>query len=86
MSEKSPVYILKVDGSAEYLEDRNVTLKEAQDAVGGPVEPVYLPKGQLMLADEEGLLKSKTVNTVASLLANRPIVGDVIIMPTEYFD
>ena len=55
------------------------TLDELQKAVGGYIELVYLPDSKIMVVDEEGLLKSYTVNQEASLIAQRHIVGDVVI-------
>ena len=56
------------------------TLEEAQNLVaeGGLVELVYLQDGTQLLVDEEGLLKGKDVNPIASLWANALIVGEAI--------
>ena len=55
-------------------------LEECQAAVGGLIEAVYLPDGRLMYVNEEGLLKGLPVNEMASDIAGRYIVGDVIII------
>jgi len=63
------------------------TLKEVQEHVGGLVELVRLPGGKnIMLVDEEGLLKKNPVyNEQASALARRPIVGTAIVIPSSSF-
>lgn len=85
---ESPVYRILKDGSTEPLPDRSHTLKELQTLVGGDlIEVVSLEDGTLMIVDEEGLFKTTPVrNNEASKLANRKIVGDVVIMPSSYLD
>lgn len=56
------------------------TLRQLQGLVGGYVEVVYLPTGDQMLVDEEGILKNKKMNITASRLANKPIYGDAVIL------
>jgi len=60
--------------------DECVTLEQAQEIVGGYVEMVLLNNGDQMLVDEEGLLKSKQSNPIATIIAKRHIVGNVIIL------
>lgn len=56
------------------------TLEEAQAIVGGYVEMVMLPEGDQMLVNEDGLMLKLPLNTVASMIAGRPIVGDVVVL------
>ena len=56
------------------------SLSECQAAVGGMIEAVYLPDGRLMYVNEEGLLKGLPLNEMASDIAGKYIVGDVIII------
>tara|TARA_R110002094_G_scaffold78340_1_gene84690 strand:+ start:18811 stop:19038 length:228 start_codon:yes stop_codon:yes gene_type:complete len=56
------------------------TLEEAQKFVGGTVEMVYLPHGGQMLVNEEGLLRNLEVNDMATRIAGKMIVGDVMIL------
>lgn len=51
---------------------------------GGMVEPVQLPSGNLLIADEEGLLKRMPVNEVASLSVGIHIVGPAIFVPKHH--
>ena len=46
-------------------------------------EFVRLPEGQAMVVNEEGLLMKLPFNTVASMLANQTIVGDVLVFTRE---
>lgn len=56
------------------------TLDRAQALVagGGLVELVELRDGSQLIVDEEGLLKGKDVNPIASLLAQTLIVGEAL--------
>lgn len=56
--------------------------KAIQEALGGRFEVVHLPTpDDLMLVDEEGRLKDKPVNKLASVLAQREdIVGDALLV------
>jgi hypothetical protein len=62
------------------------TLDDLQQVVGGYIELVYLPDSKIMVVDEEGLLKWLPINREASLLAQRPIVGDVVIANQDEID
>lgn len=62
-------------------------LEEVQKLVGGYIEIIRLGKGDLMIIDEEGKLKDKQINSVATMVAYKRhaihpcdcIVGDVVI-------
>lgn len=56
------------------------SLERAQALVadGGLIELVELQDGTQLIVDEEGLLKGKDVNPIASLLANTLIVGEAL--------
>jgi len=58
---------------------QHFTLDEMQSAVGGYVEMVVLRDGTIMLMDEDGRSKNLPVNRAASYLAQRIVVGTVII-------
>lgn len=51
---------------------------------GGMVEPVYLPSGNLLIVDEEGLLKGMHVNEVASHSVGVHIAGPAVFVPKKY--
>jgi hypothetical protein len=58
---------------------KKFTLEELQGFVGGYIEFVYLPGGKIMVVNEEGRLQGLPVNQGASAIAERLIVGDVLI-------
>jgi hypothetical protein len=51
-----------------------------QEIVGGYIEVVYLWEGDQMIVNEEGLLQKLDINREASRIAQKLIVGDVIIL------
>jgi tRNA(Ser,Leu) C12 N-acetylase TAN1 len=76
--------ILKVSGEKVEVvpngKNGTVTLEQLQKAVGGWVEELNITfKERVMFVDEEGRLKNKELNSEASILARRPIVGDAVI-------
>ena len=62
------------------------SLEELQQEVGGLIELVYLPNDQIMVIDEEGLLKNKPLNPEASVLTMGIIAGDVVIADSKEID
>lgn len=80
------VFKVTLEGTTVEMEDRPMTLVELQDAVGGYIETVRLDATTLMVVDEEGFLKGKPVNSIASMMAKRRIVGEVVIIPESYLD
>ena len=74
------------------LDSRELDLKRLQTLVDGYIEVVHpVPFGGpifdrvVMLIDDEGKLKGKSVNVLASALYNGydPIVGDVVLCCTD---
>lgn len=62
-----------------------ISLEEAQALVDGYVELVHLNDDNILLCDEEGLLKHKPINTLATIQA-RGLAGKVVIwLGTFYF-
>ena len=70
------------------ITDKAPTLEEMQKFVGGYIEVVYAPNGDQIVLDEEGRLKDKDINIVATeyWLGDRAddefanIVGDALIL------
>ena len=68
-----------------------ISLEEAQTLVGGYVELVHLDDNNILLCDEEGLLKHKPINTLAIILAKRLgwkgscLVGSVLFLKDKEF-
>ena len=55
------------------------TLEELQTAVGGYIELVYLPNNEVLVVDEEGMIKEKLFNKKISEMIMTPIVGNVLL-------
>jgi len=90
-TERRASLLLRADGTSEevYPKGAKWTLDELQAHVGGFIEPVSrtsLPSDQILLVNEEGLLERLLPNRHASLVAQRPIVGDALIIPAEQFE
>ena len=70
----------------QFVASRAITLKEAQEKVGGYVEVLRggLLDEDIMLVDEDGLLKQLEYNEMASWAAGRDVVGDVVVMKREW--
>ena len=90
--------VLRINGFTDAFtieSEHYPSLNEMHTAVGGYIERVRLSEFAtfedlpieplVMVVDEEGLVKKKPMNVKACMLAQRPIVGDVIIMPARYF-
>ena len=86
-----PKYALhfKEDGTLETLKpkEKYFTLQELQTAVGGYIElyPCRY-RDNLIVCDEEGLIKRRTVNTLFANLTSIKLVGDVLLCPTGIFE
>ena len=73
--------IFKADGTK--VKDYNHEGLEAkQKAVGGYIEPVYTSEG-VVLVNEDGLFRNLPINYEASVLTDRTIVGDVLVLTRE---
>ena len=67
------------------IEDKNdePTLEDAQAFVEGWVEPVGLPNGDLLLINEEGLMRGFDINNKATIIANTTIVGNAMLIKKD---
>ena len=65
-----------------FFKDKPPTLEEAQAIVGGLVEmvPLMNPKNMQLIVNEEGLMHDLPVNTQASMIAGRKLVGPAIVL------
>lgn len=77
---------IKADGTLEEVLPAGAkwTLSEMQAKVGGYIELVgrtNLEGGQIIFADEDGLMKKLPPNAEASVMAGKPIVGNVLVVP-----
>jgi hypothetical protein len=77
--------LIKTDGSVALVEPQNgkrFTLEELQSYVGGYIEVVPVPPwdgSRLAVCDEEGKLKDKPLNELATLYSQRNNFGDVAV-------
>ena len=90
MAKKNSVGVaITPDGTRTTVVSKGKTfsLDEVQAHVGGYVEMVSIPgnSANVLLVDEEGLLKGLAPNRLASLLACRPIVGPALALPRTAF-
>lgn len=75
------ILIIEADGTEEVsTEPFSNELTFLQGKVGGLIEVVYLFDDKQMIVNEEGLIKNLPINEKASIMANRNIVGDVVIL------
>ena len=66
--------------ASEVIEIDN-TLPSLQEAVGGCIDVVTVyPYEMIMVVDDEGLLKGYPFNPGASIIAQRTIVGTVLLL------
>ena len=86
--------LYEVGGIIKEVQPKNgekITIVEAQDLVGGYVELVYLDDDNILLCDEEGLLKHKPINTLATIQAKglgwkgSYLVGSVLFLKDKEF-
>jgi len=76
--------ILRANGDKEDIEyegpKEKLSLEQIQKTIDGYFEVISVPNcHNILLVDEEGCLKDKPINVLASTLAQREIVGDVIL-------
>jgi hypothetical protein len=78
--------LIKQDGTREEITPANgkkFTLVEMQTLVGGYIEMAQTNDGQYLVIDEEGKIKGKDINQVASAMyrffPHDYIVGDAIL-------
>jgi len=60
-------------------------LDDMKQCVGGLIELVVIDN-MVLVVDEEGLLKRKPINPIATAMARKAIVGDVLVVFAEDVD
>lgn len=78
--------LISPDGSKRTVEPRNgldFTLGELQKLVDGYIEVVRTSEDNILVVNEEGLLRDLKLNMVASALAGKYIVGPAVYMPSD---
>jgi len=65
-------------------------LEEMQEFVGGYIQLVHASNGDVIVLDEEGKIKEKPINRIATELYEHghldPIVGDVLVCASDEVD
>lgn len=74
---------ITIKGTIIRLDEIENDLRALQHAVDGYIETLGLQDGAVMIVDEEGLLKEKPYNALASLVAGTGIHGTAIIVGTD---
>ena len=81
--------LYRADGTKETIAPANGshwTLEELQALVGGYIEVLRTLSGRYMVVDEEGKLKNKPINRVASatyfFTGHDLVVGDAVVVDT----
>lgn len=78
---------IKSNGKETPLHGAKIGLNEAQAYVGGYIEEVRgIGNGGIMIVNEEGRLENLPLNAVASEIARKQIVGDVLIVEYDKED
>ena len=80
--ERNLPVLIKESGFISEWKDSGDQLESLKKAVGGYIEtvPVRPWRKVVMVVDEEGVLKGKGINIIASEMAGQPIVGDVVLV------
>jgi len=88
-TERPPVVIprlLPVDGGIRCIQPHNTmtfTTEELQNHVGGYFEILHIDASNVMVIDEDAMLKQSSPNSVASLLAGQTIYGDALVCASD---
>jgi len=82
MEKKVSALIFKTNGEMVDVEYNDpIKLEEMQQAVGGYIEPIYLPEGKVMLVNEDGKWTGlePNLNATAYLKSSMDYFNDVIV-------
>ena len=86
--------LYEVGGIIKEVQPKNgekISLEEVQALVDGYVELIHLDGDNILLCDEEGLLKNKPINTLATIQARglgwkgSYLVGSVLFLKDKEF-
>ena len=73
---------LKITGIVQLIDIDN-DLRALQRAVDGYIGTIGLKDGGVMIVDEEGMIKDKPCNNIASLIAGTMIYGVALIVGAD---
>ncbi len=87
---KDKAMLLKTDNTIELIrpKDKHFTLEELQELVGGGLIEYYPHRinGNIVIVNEEGLLKQMPYNRLAKIILKVDLVGPVIVIPKNLVD
>lgn len=87
---KDKAMLLKTDFSIELIKpkDKHFTLEELQELVDGGLIEYYPHRidGNIVIVNEEGLIKQMPYNKLAKLILGVDLVGPVLVSPTNLED
>lgn len=97
LANSESLVLIKATGEVLTLEDKQLSLEEAQGMVGGDVQLVTFKnkegKRRLILCDEEGKLKDYPINTTATAMWDEVfknsgdcLVGNIIVCSQKHFN
>lgn len=80
--------LLKANGEIRHYAPagKKFTLDELQKAVGGLIEFVQTPKGNILVVNEEGKINDLPLNVAATLIIQKGGIPDVIVGDALYID
>jgi hypothetical protein len=72
--------VIRIDGTVQDI-GQEPSLEKLQETVGGYIESVAIPDSDtgVLIVNEDGVQKGLALNVEASLIARRPLVGDVVV-------
>jgi len=78
------ITVIPVDGQP-HRKTLNGSLEEFQTIIDGYIEVANVSLYELLLVDEDGIMKKKSINKIASILAKTNILGTAILIKKEDF-
>jgi|TARA_R110002167_G_scaffold170045_4_gene368034 hypothetical protein len=69
-----------MEPTLETIADKEPTLEDLQEKVGGLIEVVRLMDGSQLIVNEEGTIHDLPHNSKASAVAQQPIVGNAVVL------
>lgn len=80
-------YLLKADGQQIEIPDSELmSLEKLQAAIGGYIVILKSRGHAVLIGDEDAIPKNLPLNTVATILAEYDVYGDVLYAPKEVLE
>lgn len=80
--------LIKTDGTRKAIAPKGSSfeLQELYALIGCDLIQVVNAGERILIVDEEGMLTGRPINATASLLAQQPIVGDVVLCDSDMLE